>query len=79
MSVALLSTHSARTPINKLVLPPVNVIEGKVIKIDGNGFVLQDDTGSIYVKAELPGIKNWIYRKMNKLLSTGTCRRQKQY
>jgi hypothetical protein len=45
------------TPIKNLSLPPVTIIEGTVTKIDETGFTLQDNSGSIYVKAELPGNK----------------------
>jgi hypothetical protein len=42
------------TPIAKLGLPPVSIIEGMVTQIDESGFNLMDSSGSIYVKAELP-------------------------
>lgn len=42
------------TPIKNLVLPPVSTIEGNIIKLDNRGFDLMDDSGSIYVRAELP-------------------------
>ena len=45
------------TPIKNLSLPPVTIIEGTVTKIDETGFTLQDNSGSIHVKAELPGNK----------------------
>jgi len=43
------------TPIEKLALPPVSAIEGRVTRLDAGGFALADDSGSIYVKARLPG------------------------
>jgi hypothetical protein len=43
------------TPIRNLVLPPVTTIEGTVTRIDANGFTLVDNSGSIFVKAKLPG------------------------
>jgi hypothetical protein len=45
---------STATPINKLALPPVSTIEGIVKLTDATGFVIEDDSGSIYVKAKLP-------------------------
>ncbi len=50
----VLSACATTTPINNLVLPPVSTIEGAVTEIDENGFVLADDSGSIYVLARLP-------------------------
>jgi hypothetical protein len=41
------------TPIKNLTLPPVSTIEGTVTRIDEGGFVLQDNTGSILVRARL--------------------------
>jgi hypothetical protein len=35
-------------------LPPVSIIEGNITQIDNSGFDLMDDSGSIYVRAELP-------------------------
>lgn len=47
------------TPIKNLALPPVSTIEGNITQLDDNGFDLMDDSGSIYVRAELPeNIKN---------------------
>lgn len=42
------------TPIKNLVLPPVSIIEGKIVRIDDSGFDLTDDSGSIYVRAKSP-------------------------
>jgi hypothetical protein len=42
------------TPIEKLALPPVSIIEGNITQLDDSGFDLMDDTGSIYVRVELP-------------------------
>ena len=39
------------TPIKSLILPPVSMIEGRIIKTDDAGFTLEDSSGSIYVKA----------------------------
>jgi uncharacterized protein YdeI (BOF family) len=42
------------TPIKNLALPPVSAIEGKITQLDESGFTLMDNSGSIYVRAELP-------------------------
>ena len=53
--IALLITGCARpTPIANLALPPVSIIEGNITQIDESGFTLVDNSGSIYVRAELP-------------------------
>jgi uncharacterized protein YdeI (BOF family) len=38
-----------------LALPPVTAIEGHITQLDESGFTLVDNSGSIYVRAELPG------------------------
>jgi hypothetical protein len=43
------------TPIKNLALPPVSTIEGHITQLDESGFTLMDDSGSIYVRAGLPG------------------------
>ena len=50
----LLSGCAKTTLIKNLALPPVSTIEGNIIQLDNNGFDLMDDSGSIYVRAELP-------------------------
>lgn len=52
--VFLLNGCAGTTPIKNLALPPVSIIEGNIIQLDDNGFDLMDDSGSIYVRAELP-------------------------
>ena len=42
------------TPIKDLALPPVSIIEGQVTQLNGAGFTLKDQSGSIYVRAKLP-------------------------
>jgi hypothetical protein len=42
------------TLIKNLALPPVSTIEGTVTKLDVNGFMLTDNSGSIFVRATLP-------------------------
>jgi hypothetical protein len=42
------------TPIKNLILPPVSIIEGNITRLDDGGVDLMDDSGSIYVRAELP-------------------------
>ena len=50
----LLSGCAKTTLIKNLALPPVSTIEGNIIQLDNNGFDLMDDSGSIYVRTELP-------------------------
>lgn len=45
------------SPIKNLSLPPVTTIEGSITKLDVDGFVLTDSTGSIFVKAKLDNDK----------------------
>ena len=50
----MISGCTGTTPIKNLSLPPVTIIEGSVTQIGESGFTLKDNTGSIYVRAELP-------------------------
>jgi hypothetical protein len=52
--VLLLNGCAGTTPIKNLALPPVSTIEGDITQLDENGFTLIDNSGSIYVRAELP-------------------------
>jgi hypothetical protein len=52
--VILLNGCAGTTPIKNLALPPVSSIEGNITQLDDSGFDLMDDTGSIYVRVELP-------------------------
>jgi hypothetical protein len=52
--VFLLNGCAGTTAIRNLALPPVSTIEGNITQLDGGGFTLTDNTGSIYVRAELP-------------------------
>ena len=52
--VLLLNGCAGTTPIKNLALPPVNTIEGHITQLDESGFTLIDNSGSIYVRAELP-------------------------
>ena len=54
MFVILLNGCAGTTPIKNLALPPVSIIEGNITQLDDSGFDLMDDTGSIYVRVELP-------------------------
>jgi hypothetical protein len=54
MFVILLNGCAKTTLIKNLALPPVSTIEGNIIKLDDSGFDLMDDSGSIYIHAELP-------------------------
>ena len=58
MFVFMLSGCAGTTPIKNLALPPVSIIEGTVSQIDKGGFTLKDNSGSIYVSADLPDNKN---------------------
>jgi hypothetical protein len=51
--VILLDGCAGSTPIRNLTLPPVTTIEGNIAQIDENGFTLTDNSGSIYIRAEL--------------------------
>jgi hypothetical protein len=53
--VLMTSGCAGTTPIKELALPPVSIIEGTVSRLDENGFTLTDETGTIFVKAKLPG------------------------
>ena len=56
VAIALtLNGCACKTPIKDLPLPPVSTIEGTITHISENGFTLKDDSGSILVRAELPG------------------------
>jgi hypothetical protein len=52
--VLLLNACAVTTPIKNLALPPVSIIEGSIMQIDQGGFTLADNSGSIYVRAEMP-------------------------
>lgn len=52
--VLLVSGCTGVTPIRNLALPPVTTIEGTVTQVEQGGFVLADDSGSIFVRAKLP-------------------------
>lgn len=57
MFVLLLTGCAGTTLIKNLALPPVSIIEGNISQLDKSGFTLMDNSGSIYVKAELPDNK----------------------
>ena len=52
--VILLNGCAGTIPIKNLALPPVSTIEGNITHLDDSGFTLADNSGSIYVRAELP-------------------------
>jgi hypothetical protein len=52
---ALAAGCATTTPISRLALPPVTTIEGVVAQPGDGGFTVKDDTGSIFVRARLPG------------------------
>jgi hypothetical protein len=55
--VLMINGCTGVTSIENLSLPPVTIIEGTVTQIDETGFILKDNSGSIYVKTELPDNK----------------------
>ena len=52
--VILLTGCTGTTPVKNLALPPVSTIEGNITQLDDSGFTLADNSGSIYVRVELP-------------------------
>ena len=54
MFVILLNGCAGTMPIKNLALPPVSIIEGNITQLGDSGFDLMDDSGSIYVRVELP-------------------------
>jgi hypothetical protein len=54
ISATWLTGCTGITPIQSLGLPPVTVIEGTITQVDESGFMLQDASGVIFVKAQLP-------------------------
>ena len=55
--VGMVCGCAGTTPIKNLGLPPVTTIEGMVTQLDENGFNLMDNSGSIFVRANLPDSK----------------------
>ncbi len=51
--VLITSGCAGTTPIKNLGLPPVSTIEGTVTQLDANGFILADNSDSIFVRAKL--------------------------
>lgn len=49
----LLTGCATATPVKDLTLPSAKIIEGKLISQNASGFILQDASGSIQVKAKL--------------------------
>jgi hypothetical protein len=54
MVVLIISACAGTTPIKNLALPPVTAIQGTITQLDRYGFTLTDNSGSIYVRADLP-------------------------
>jgi hypothetical protein len=57
VAVLTIAGCAGTIPIENLTLPPVSAIEGTVTQLDENGFTLADTSGSIFVRAKLPGDK----------------------
>ena len=55
--VLMNSSCASPTPIKNVGLPPVTIIEGTITQINENGFILTDNSGSIFVRAKLPDNK----------------------
>lgn len=55
--VVMVSGCGGTTPIKNIGLPPVTTIEGTVTQLNENGFVLTDNSDSIFVRAKLPDDK----------------------
>ncbi|MCX5807757.1 MAG: hypothetical protein NT010_17080 [Proteobacteria bacterium] len=55
MVIVIVSGCAGTTPIKNIGLPPVTTIEGTVTQLNENGFTLTDNSGSIFVRAKLPG------------------------
>jgi len=55
--VLLVSGCAGTTPIKDVALPPVTMIQGTITQLDERGFTLTDDSGSIFVRAQLPDNK----------------------
>jgi hypothetical protein len=51
--VIMNSSCAGPTPIKNVGLPPVTIIEGTITEIHENGFILTDNSGSIFVRAKL--------------------------
>jgi hypothetical protein len=54
MLVLIVSACADTTSIKNLALPPVTAIQGTITHLDRDGFTLTDNSGSIYVRADLP-------------------------
>ncbi|HVN23195.1 MAG TPA: hypothetical protein VMT71_04450 [Syntrophorhabdales bacterium] len=50
----MVSGCAGTTPIKDVALPPVTTIQGTITQLNERGFTLTDDSGSIFVRAELP-------------------------
>lgn len=53
-ALALLAACASPTPVNRLSLPPVTLIQGQLSALDAQGFVLTDASGAIAVAAVVP-------------------------
>jgi hypothetical protein len=51
------SSCAGPTLIKNIGSPPVTIIEGTITQINENGFILTDNSGSIFVRAKLPDNK----------------------
>ncbi len=53
-ALALLTACASPTPVSRLALPPVTLIQGQLSALDTQGFVLTDASGAIAVAAAVP-------------------------
>lgn len=56
-AVLLVGGCAGVAPIKDLALPPVTTIEGTITQLNDSDFTLTDSSGSIFVRAQLPGNK----------------------
>lgn len=49
----LLNGCGTITPISQLALPPMTTIQGRVMRVNENGFYLKDKSASVFVQAKL--------------------------
>jgi len=54
-SALIFTGCTSTTPVKQLALPPVTTITGVVNQLDEDGFVLADESGTIYVYAKPQG------------------------
>jgi hypothetical protein len=61
-ALVLLAACASPTPVSRLALPPVTLIQGQLSALDAQGFVLTDASGAIAVAAVVPKDKQGLLR-----------------